>query len=99
METQRGCDALVSPGLVDITDVDRRKDEEHFGPLLSIIRVENFDAAIREANNTAYGLSAALFSDNRERFDQFIHQMIGKYSGAISNIDLWWGRDGEYFHE
>ena len=67
--------ALLTPGLVDATPVESRSDEEVFGPLLQIIRVPDFDAAIAEANNTSYGLSAALLSDSRECFDQFIHQI------------------------
>jgi succinylglutamic semialdehyde dehydrogenase len=74
MASQRGCDALLSPGLVDATEI-QRDDEELFGPLLNLIRVPDFDAAIAEANNTAYGLSAALLSDDRDCYDQFIHQI------------------------
>jgi succinylglutamic semialdehyde dehydrogenase len=46
-------------------------DEEIFGPLLQVIRVADFDSAIRQANATRYGLSAGLLSDRRELFDQF----------------------------
>jgi succinylglutamic semialdehyde dehydrogenase len=46
-----------------------------FGPLLQVIRVHDFDDAIREANNTRYGLAAGLLSDSRERWDRFA-QMI-----------------------
>ncbi|QDV42104.1 N-succinylglutamate 5-semialdehyde dehydrogenase [Stieleria neptunia] len=63
--------ALVRPGLIDVTGMDDRIDEEVFGPLLQVIRVADFDAAIEEANRTAYGLSASLLSDDRERFDAF----------------------------
>ena len=40
-----------------------------------LIRVESFEAAIAEANNTAYGLSAGLVSSNRDRYDEFIHEI------------------------
>lgn len=75
MKSHRGCDALVSPGLIDVTDVVDRGDDELFGPLLNIIRVKDFDAAITEANNTAYGLSAGLLSDNEDCYKQFIHHI------------------------
>lgn len=75
MKSHRDCDALISPGLLDVTDVGRRSDEELFGPLLNVIRVNDFDAAIREANNTAYGLSAGLLSDNGDLYQKFIHQI------------------------
>lgn len=64
-------DAFVSPGLLDVTAVTDRRDEEVFGPLLQLIRVPDFDAAIVEANRTQYGLVAGLLSDNRELYEQF----------------------------
>ncbi len=75
MKSHRGCEALVSPGLIDITDVANRSDEELFGPLLNIIRVKDFEAAIVEANNTSYGLSAGLLSSNEACYRQFSHQI------------------------
>jgi succinylglutamic semialdehyde dehydrogenase len=75
MKSHRNCDALVSPGLVDVTEVANRSDEELFGPLLNVIRVGSIDEAIREANNTSYGLSAGLLSDNEDLYRQFIHQI------------------------
>src|SRR3546814_15070266 len=41
-----------------------RPDIELFGPVLQVIRAHDFDAAIAEANNTRYGLSASLISQN-----------------------------------
>ena len=75
MEQHRDCEALLSPGLLDITAVADREDEELFGPLMTIIRVSSFEAAIAEANRTQYGLSAGLLSDNPELYQQFIHQI------------------------
>ncbi|MCS7465246.1 succinylglutamate-semialdehyde dehydrogenase [Stieleria sp. ICT_E10.1] len=63
--------ALIRPGLIDVTGMGDRIDEEVFGPLLQVVRVADFDAAIEEANRTTYGLSASLLSDDRERFDVF----------------------------
>ncbi len=62
---------LISPGLIDVTAVAERADEEIFGPMLQVIRVADFDAAIAEANNTQFGLSAGLFSDSEEQFNYF----------------------------
>jgi acyl-CoA reductase-like NAD-dependent aldehyde dehydrogenase len=36
-------------------------NEESFGPVKSIIRVKGVDEAVRVANDTEYGLSAAVF--------------------------------------
>jgi succinylglutamic semialdehyde dehydrogenase len=63
--------ALLTPGILDVSDVSDRPDEELFGPLLQVIRYTDFDAAIHEANATQYGLAAGLLSDSQERYQQF----------------------------
>ncbi|RYG36166.1 MAG: aldehyde dehydrogenase family protein, partial [Burkholderiales bacterium] len=63
--------AYVSPGVIDVTAINARKDEEVFGPLLQVIRVPDFDAAIAEANNTRFGLAAGLISDDPALFAIF----------------------------
>ncbi|WP_194362758.1 succinylglutamate-semialdehyde dehydrogenase [Neptunicella marina] len=63
---------FVTPGIVDVTAMlDKLPDEEHFGPLLKVIRYSDFDAAIKEANNTSFGLSAGLLSDSEEDYQYF----------------------------
>lgn len=70
--------ALLTPGILDVTAVADRPDEEFFGPLLQVIRYDSFEAAIAEANATAYGLAAGLLSDSRARFEQFwLHSRAG----------------------
>lgn len=70
--------ALLTPGILDVTAVNDRPDEEFFGPLLQVIRYDSFEAAIAEANATAYGLAAGLLSDSRARFEQFwLHSRAG----------------------
>lgn len=55
---------FVTAGVVDVTDAVDVPDEELFGPLMQIIRVDDFDQAIQRANDTKYGLSGGLVSDN-----------------------------------
>jgi len=62
---------LLSPGLLDVTAVRDRADEELFGPLLQVVRVQDFDAAIAEANATRYGLAAGLIGGDRALYDRF----------------------------
>ncbi|TVV72472.1 succinylglutamate-semialdehyde dehydrogenase [Sphingomonas solaris] len=62
---------FLSPALIDVTGVANRSDEEIFGPVLQMIRVADFDAAIAEANATRYGLSAALVGGAPELYDRF----------------------------
>jgi succinylglutamic semialdehyde dehydrogenase len=71
MERSARSAALLTPGLVDVTDISDCADMEHFGPLLQLIRVPTFDAAIAEANRTAYGLSAGLISSSTQAYDRF----------------------------
>ena len=62
--------AFVTPGLYDVTGLEV-EDEEIFGPVLSVTRVADWDAAIDEANNTKYGLAAGLISDDPKLWDDF----------------------------
>ena len=64
--------ALLSPGIVDVTEARERSDEEFFGPLLQVVRVDSFASALAEANRTRYGLAAGLLSDRRENWDAFL---------------------------
>ena len=71
LSVQEEDSAFVSPGIVDLTDADPIADEEHFGPMLQIYRVADFDAAIDRANATAFGLSAGLLSDDPQEWETF----------------------------
>jgi len=71
MQSLKSQTALLSAGILDITDVDNIADEEHFGPLLQVIRYDSFDEAIRLANRTRYGLAAGLLSDDKAQYHQF----------------------------
>lgn len=62
---------FLSPGLLDVTGIADRPDEEYFGPLLQIIRVKDLDEAIKEANQTKYGLAAGLFSEDSAEYQNF----------------------------
>jgi succinylglutamic semialdehyde dehydrogenase len=66
---------FVTPGIIDVTSVANRPDEEVFGPLLQVIRVPDFTAAIEEANRTKYGLAAGLLSDSKEEYRLFNSQV------------------------
>ena len=62
--------AYVEPGLYDVTGCDV-PDEEIFGPVLQVIRVKDWNAAIQAANNTRFGLAAGLVSDKASLWDDF----------------------------
>ncbi|MGZ3181257.1 MAG: succinylglutamate-semialdehyde dehydrogenase [Telluria sp.] len=62
---------FVTAGIVDVTDAQGIPDEEWFGPLLQIIRVKDFDQALKVANATEFGLAAALLSQNEQLWKRF----------------------------
>lgn len=53
--------------LVDVDHSMACMTEETFGPTLPIMKVSSVDEAIRLANDSAYGLSAAVFSSDVDR--------------------------------
>jgi 1-pyrroline-5-carboxylate dehydrogenase len=75
---------LVAGGKVDsskgffieptvIADVDPSatiSQEEIFGPVLAVIKAKDFDDALRIANDTQYGLTGAVFSDNPRKLEK-----------------------------
>jgi len=71
MDALRPGTPLLSPGLIDVSGVSNRPDEEYFGPLLQVIRVPDFDSAIVEANRTRFGLAAGLLSDDPKQYEAF----------------------------
>ncbi|MEP2988619.1 MAG: succinylglutamate-semialdehyde dehydrogenase [Parasphingorhabdus sp.] len=62
---------FLTPGIIDVTGMAERPDIELFGPILQVIQVQDFDEAIAEANNTRYGLSAALIGGSASEYNQF----------------------------
>lgn len=64
--------AALSPGVLDVTALGPAlPDEEVFGPLLHVLRVDSFEQALRVAAATRYGLSAALIGGDEAQFDTF----------------------------
>jgi succinylglutamic semialdehyde dehydrogenase len=61
----------LTPALIDVTAVRDRPDDEIFGPVLQLIRVRDFDAAIDEANRTRFGLAASVITKDPKLYDAF----------------------------
>src|SRR5215207_7028188 len=56
---------LISPTvLANVTPDMRIYGEESFGPVVTIVPVEGDDEAVRVANDTEYGLAAAVFGED-----------------------------------
>lgn len=67
---------FVTPGIIDVTNIiDHMPDEEHFGPLLKVVRYDDFNRAIELANNTSFGLSAGLLADEEGDYQRFFSRI------------------------
>jgi 1-pyrroline-5-carboxylate dehydrogenase len=55
--------------IADVAPEARIAQEEIFGPVLALIRVENFDEALAVANNTEYGLTGSVYSDDHNKLE------------------------------
>jgi succinylglutamic semialdehyde dehydrogenase len=75
MERKDDNSAFITPGLIDVTAVKDRPDDEFFGPLLQVIRVKDLASAIQEANQTGYGLTAGIISDSREEYETVLREV------------------------
>ncbi len=84
-----------------IADVDahaRIAQEEIFGPVLAVLRAEDFDHALEIANSTDYALTGAVFSYNRDHLERARHEFhVGnlylnrKCTGALVDVQPFGG--------
>ena len=65
---------LLSPGIIDVTDLEM-VDEEFFGPLLTVHRYKDFDHALALANDTQFGLSAGILTDDRALYTRLTEEV------------------------
>lgn len=71
----RGDDsAFMGAAVLDVTGISA-PDGEIFAPVLQVIRVADFDAAIAAANNTAFGLSAGLIAQDAALWERFASEI------------------------
>jgi 1-pyrroline-5-carboxylate dehydrogenase len=54
----------------DVPGDDKLAQEEIFGPVVTITRAKNFDEMLAVANGTEYGLTGALYSQNRAHLER-----------------------------
>jgi succinylglutamic semialdehyde dehydrogenase len=62
---------FVSPAIIDTTGMADRPDVELFGPILQVIKVDDFDQALAEANNTRFGLCASMIGGTPQEYNRF----------------------------
>ncbi|MEV5003980.1 aldehyde dehydrogenase family protein [Nocardioides sp. LML1-1-1.1] len=71
--------------LVDVDHSMLCMTEETFGPTLPIMRVADVDEAVQLANDSAYGLSATIFSRDTRRAEEVARLL---QSGAVNINDV-----------
>ncbi len=57
----------------DVQDSMRIAEEEIFGPVMSIIKFKDLDEVVERANNTAYGLAAAVWTRDISKAHAIAH--------------------------
>ncbi|AEB12863.1 L-glutamate gamma-semialdehyde dehydrogenase [Marinithermus hydrothermalis] len=90
---------FLAPTVFDDVDPKARiAQEEIFGPVLSVIRVPDFDAALEVANDTVYGLTGGVYSRDRARLERARREfMVGnlyfnrKITGALVGVQPFGG--------
>jgi len=62
---------FVMPTVIrDVKPMDTISQEEIFGPVLAVIKSENFDESLMIANNTIYGLTGAVYTKNKKKLER-----------------------------
>ena len=56
--------------IIDVDPYARIMQEEIFGPVLAVCKVKDFDEGIKVANNTEFGLTGAVWSNNRMHLEK-----------------------------
>lgn len=61
----------IDPTVIRDVDKDARiANEEIFGPVLAVVKVDSFDEALAIANQTEYGLTGSVYSETREHIQK-----------------------------
>ena len=74
LESKRVLDlgpSYITPGIIDVTNVKEKIDEEIIGPFLQVTRVNTFDEAIEKANDSCYGLAAGIITEDKDLYKIF----------------------------
>lgn len=69
VNTPEGGYFLEPTVIADVAPDATIAQEEIFGPVLALIKVESFEQGLEVANNTEYGLTGALYTNDRGRLE------------------------------
>lgn len=69
--------AFVEPTVIEVTpDMDISRNLEVFGPVFPVISFKTMDEAIQIANNTIYGLSSGVITENMRQAMQVANRVL-----------------------
>jgi alpha-ketoglutaric semialdehyde dehydrogenase len=75
---------FVAPTIFDHVPANSTiAQEEIFGPVLSIVRVKDFDEALRVSNSVRYGLASAIYTNDASKIFEF----IDKTEAGITHVN------------
>jgi 1-pyrroline-5-carboxylate dehydrogenase len=70
-EAGEGDGYFIQPTVIaDIEARDRLFQEEIFGPVLAVAKARDFEHALEMANDSEYGLTGAVYTENREKIEK-----------------------------
>ena len=62
---------FIEPTVIaDVKPGDTIEQEEIFGPVLAVIKAQNYDDALKIANDTQFGLTGAVYSQDEAKLDR-----------------------------
>lgn len=71
----------ITPGIIDVTDIAEKIDEEIIGPFLQVTRVNTLSDGIEKANDSCYGLAAGIITEDEKIYNEFKNKI---QAGLIS---------------
>jgi 1-pyrroline-5-carboxylate dehydrogenase len=96
--------AYVEPAIIEVGQESPLMHDELFVPVLAVDTFRKFEEAVAKANDTAYGLTAGLYSRNRKEIREFagaiqagtvyINRKSGATTGAIVGAHTFVGWKG-----
>lgn len=93
-----GSGYFIGPSLVDhVTTDSTLYQDEVFGPVLSVVRVDDLDEALRVVNASPYGNGASIFTASGAASRHFAHQVQAGSVGVNVPIPVpisWFGFGG-----
>jgi 1-pyrroline-5-carboxylate dehydrogenase len=76
-EPGQGSGYFIKPTVIaDVAPKARIFQEEIFGPVLAVTKAKDFDHALQLANDSEYGLTGAVFTNNQQKAEKAKRQFF-----------------------